>query len=77
MKTLLHQRTSNAATKAAAEARHKAAGQELRPISAGLLPIKKPTKAPKIISAFIQQEAVKHNLCHWRSKSNRRLPRRT
>jgi hypothetical protein len=53
-----------AATSAAAEPRHNAVSQELTPVKPELVPIRKPTKAPRMIKAFMYQGLTKHKLCH-------------
>jgi len=63
MQTRIHHLVNQAAPRAAAEARHNAVGQELRPANPKKAPIEKPTRAPRIISGFIQLCSVKHNLC--------------
>jgi hypothetical protein len=49
----LHQRASRATARAAAQARHKAAGQGLLPVSPNPAPIRNPTSAPRSVTAFI------------------------
>lgn len=59
-----HQRARRATIRAAAQARHKVVGQGLLPASPNMVPMRKPTIAPRIISAFMQRSArVEQMVC--------------